>query len=126
MNDKSRSSFPAVKSFKQTGADTIEIQWTDGHCGLVSLGTLRDMCPCAGCAGESILFESYSPPEPDRKAPGRYELKAASPVGNYALKIVWGDGHELGIYSWEHLRSLCECEQCLIASNSPKRIERAK
>ncbi|HEX9656792.1 MAG TPA: DUF971 domain-containing protein [Bacteroidota bacterium] len=113
MNSNPRPTVPAVRSFKQTSAELIEIRWTDGHQGLVSLATLRDRCPCAGCSGESILFESYSPPEQDKKTPGRYELKSASSVGNYALKIVWGDGHDLGIYSWEHIRSLCECNECL-------------
>ena len=29
-------------------------------------------------------------------------------VGNYALKIRWSDGHDTGLYTWEHLRRLCE------------------
>ena len=27
------------------------------------------------------------------------------PVGNYALRIVWSDGHDTGIYSYDHLRA---------------------
>jgi DUF971 family protein len=34
------------------------------------------------------------------------------PVGKYALKFRWNDGHETGIYSWEYLRRVCECEDC--------------
>ena len=35
------------------------------------------------------------------------------PAGNrYAYKIVWSDGHDSGIYTLEHLRSLCQCPQC--------------
>jgi DUF971 family protein len=26
-----------------------------------------------------------------------------SPVGNYALALAWGDGHDTGIYSFEFL-----------------------
>jgi DUF971 family protein len=29
-------------------------------------------------------------------------------VGNYALKITWSDGHNSGLYTWPHLRRLCE------------------
>jgi DUF971 family protein len=29
-------------------------------------------------------------------------------VGNYALKIRWSDGHDMGLYTWGHLRRLCE------------------
>lgn len=32
------------------------------------------------------------------------ELKA---VGHYALQIVFDDGHDSGLYSWEYLRQLC-------------------
>ena len=28
-------------------------------------------------------------------------------VGNYAVNIVFSDGHKSGIYSWDYVRSLC-------------------
>ncbi len=28
------------------------------------------------------------------------------PVGNYALKLAFDDGHDTGLYSWEHLHDL--------------------
>jgi ATP-binding protein involved in chromosome partitioning len=31
-------------------------------------------------------------------------------VGNYALAFYWSDGHSTGIYSYEHLRKLCDEE----------------
>ncbi len=88
-------------------------QWDDGHSGPVSLQSLRDQCPCAGCQGESVLFQNYVPPPPDTSAPGRYDLRAVETVGNYALKFRWADGHDQGLYTWEHIRGLCECPQCL-------------
>jgi DUF971 family protein len=30
----------------------------------------------------------------------------AKPVGRYAVRIVFDDGHDTGIYSWDYLRSL--------------------
>ena len=29
-------------------------------------------------------------------------------VGNYALNIMWEDGHQFGIYNWGYLRDLCD------------------
>lgn len=29
------------------------------------------------------------------------------PAGNYALKIVFDDGHDSGLYDWEYLRHMC-------------------
>ena len=36
-----------------------------------------------------------------------------TPVGKYALKFKWSDGHESGIYSWEYLRRVCRCNDCM-------------
>jgi DUF971 family protein len=35
------------------------------------------------------------------------EIKAIEPVGNYAIRPVFSDGHDSGIYSWDFLHSLC-------------------
>ena len=43
------------------------------------------------------------------------KMLGAEPVGNYAIRINWSDGHNSGIYSWEHLRRICQCEQCRAA-----------
>jgi len=40
---------------------------------------------------------------------------SAGPVGKYALKFKWNDGHELGIYSWQFLRDVCPCRDCRAA-----------
>jgi DUF971 family protein len=40
-----------------------------------------------------------------------------TPVGKYALKFKWTDGHESGIYSWEYLRRVCRCEECMVKGN---------
>ena len=34
------------------------------------------------------------------------------PMGHYAIRIDWNDGHNTGIYSYDHLRKICPCEQC--------------
>ena len=96
-----------LKKLKQVSSDEFSAFWDDGHEGTIRLRDLRDSCPCAGCKGETVLFRTYEPPPPDRSTPGRYEIRAIERVGDYAIKIEWGDGHALGIYTWELLRSLC-------------------
>jgi DUF971 family protein len=34
------------------------------------------------------------------------KLERVDLVGNYAIQLVWKDGHSYGIYSWEYLRDL--------------------
>jgi DUF971 family protein len=35
------------------------------------------------------------------------EITAIEPVGYYAIRPVFSDGHDSGIYSWDFLHSLC-------------------
>ena len=34
-------------------------------------------------------------------------ITAIRPVGNYALQLVFNDGHDTGLYSWDYLYQLC-------------------
>ncbi|HEX4517428.1 MAG TPA: DUF971 domain-containing protein [Polyangiaceae bacterium] len=92
------------------GARTTEIDWADGHTGVYPHSILRGYCPCAGCQGHSgtITFIPYD------EAHGSLglEIDDMKPVGNYALEIVWFDGHASGIYSYTYLRALCQCAEC--------------
>lgn len=38
-------------------------------------------------------------------------IRAIEPMGRYAVKLVFDDGHDTGIYSWPHLRELGEKRQ---------------
>jgi DUF971 family protein len=33
-------------------------------------------------------------------------IKGVEPAGNYALKIIFDDGHDSGLYTWEYLHDL--------------------
>ena len=90
---------------------TVSLLWDDAHDSRISLQTLRDNCPCAGCKGETVLMHTYEPVK-SPALPGKYTLRNIEQVGYYALQMYWGDGHATGIYTWDHLRNLCECELC--------------
>ena len=101
-----------------TGGTGVEIVWKDGHRSSYSFVFLRDACPCALCDDERDKA-NRAPGDPPALAPGAlpmFKEKArpthAEPVGRYAIRFVWNDGHELGIYSWPFLREHCPCELC--------------
>jgi DUF971 family protein len=94
-----------------TQSDVLFLTWDDGHSGPISLHALRDDCPCAGCKGETVLLKTYMPAETP-EMPGKYKLVGAQQVGSYALSVTWADGHQTGIYTWKHLRALCQCKAC--------------
>lgn len=89
----------------------LVITWEDGHVSSFPLEHLRQHCPCASCTGHGAipLDLRLSRPIPPLGA----ELKAFYPVGNYAVQIVFGDGHSGGIFSYQRLRALCPCPTCM-------------
>jgi DUF971 family protein len=98
-------------ALRRDGPDRLVIEWNDGHRSTYAWAHLRAHCPCAGCREERD-----KPPDPFRILKPS-ELVPLAPVsmprvGRYAYKIVWSDGHDMGIYTLEHLRSLCQCPQC--------------
>ncbi len=91
----------------------IQIDWKDGHKSDYRLVYLRDHCPCAGCTGAH-----GTPPRPKtgdnpfKMFEPALKMQTVEPVGNYAIRIDWSDGHSTGIYSFEHFRRICPCGAC--------------
>lgn len=79
----------------------LRIRWSDGHESTYDWAYLRGWCPCAGCQGHGGELHYVHADNTD--------LAKIAVVGNYALGLTWGDGHETGIYSYRHLRQLCPC-----------------
>jgi DUF971 family protein len=88
----------------------IKIDWKDGHHSDYSLACLRDNCPCATCAGAHDAPPRTSPSSSESAFPMLkpvLKMVNVEPVGNYAIRIHWSDGHNTGIYTFEHLREIC-------------------
>jgi DUF971 family protein len=92
---------------------TLTINWHDGHVSEFPLDGLRRACPCAECQGGHENMGELPDPEIFDVPPlMRWEKVKLQPVGNYAVRFIWDDGHDAGIYSWERLRAMCPCEEC--------------
>ena len=94
----------------------IKIDWKDGHHSEYELPYLRDKCPCATCTGA----HGTPPRQPEApQALGAFpmykpalRILGVEQMGNYAVRINWSDGHNTGIYSYEHFRRICPCAEC--------------
>jgi DUF971 family protein len=94
---------------RREGDDRLYVEWSDGQKGDITWDNLRAHCPCATCREDRD-----KPPDPFRILSTK-ELEAGpprpvamSPVGYYAYKVVWNDGHDAGIFTLENLRELCQ------------------
>ncbi len=117
MSTKTSSTDP--KTLDISKSQGIDIVWADGHASKFGLSFLRDHCPCATCSNA----HGTSEPQPGTKSANPFVMYKALPkivdvemVGRYAIRIVWNDGHNTGLYSFDLLRGLCQCAEC--TSNS--------
>ena len=109
MNDK----YIAKKLTVDLSNQNLRISWEDGHESNYPLDALRKSCPCVTCMGGHENMGKKVDPAVFLEEPENYrEIRNINPVGNYAIQIVWSDGHDSGIYRWEALREMCPCREC--------------
>ena len=90
--------------------DLLLLKWDDGKEDFLSLKSMRDNCPCANCSGETDVFGNlYKGPEKVLNKDS-YIITGIQPIGYYALRPFWKDGHHSGIFSYQLLKSLCKKE----------------
>jgi DUF971 family protein len=88
-----------------TDAQTLTVEWADGHSSVFPLDRLRAACPCANCEGKSI--DHIAPPDDAASAPDRQWMDLdIEPAGSIGIRITWDDGHNAGIFRWDRLRRL--------------------
>jgi Mrp family chromosome partitioning ATPase/DUF971 family protein len=82
------------------GHGEIIVKLGDGREIRVRNKTLRVSCQCALCVNE---FTGQPLLNPD-SVPEDIKVESFASLGNYALGIVWSDGHSSGIFPWEHIK----------------------
>ncbi len=97
------------KLVKRVSPKQTDITWNDGHFSSYPSWYLRENCMCAACIEEFTGVRKIA----HGSIPSGLERVGVAPVGNYALQFSWSDGHDSGIYTFDHLRKLCPCPQCL-------------
>jgi DUF971 family protein len=109
---------PAAVKIHVTSGAGVDITWADRHASHYDFAYLRDLCPCATCNDEREKKRQFAFAGPASSAAlpmfkPKPSAKAATVVGNYAIQITFTDGHATGIFSYDHLRTICSCAECL-------------
>jgi len=97
--------YPTAVAFEQK---RLLITWEDGHQSRYAPFDLRLACPCAQCVDEVTGQRTIRP----EHIPADIKPQEMRPVGRYGVSFQWSDGHGTGIYTFERLRELCQCELC--------------
>jgi DUF971 family protein len=107
-----------IKVHLSSGAG-VDITWADGHSSHYEFAYLREECPCATCNDIREKKQSLDVAAPTLMSSPALPMfkpkpsaRAATQVGNYAIQLSFSDGHSTGIYSYDHLRNICPCDEC--------------
>ncbi len=96
------TAFPAELVFRKAAAE-LRIRFDDGFEGVIPYELLRVESPSAETQGHGA--GDRPPPPSGKKSVG---VTGADPVGRYAVRIRFTDGHDTGLYTWAYLRELAE------------------
>jgi DUF971 family protein len=80
----------------------LHIEFFDNYNAILSAELLRVESPSAEVQGHSSK---------EKKTPlnkQNISITQIERVGNYAIRIIFDDGHDTGIYSWSYLREISE------------------
>ncbi len=79
----------------------LELAFDNGERYALTYEFLRVFTPSAEARGHGVGQETLQVGKRD------VDIVALEPVGNYAIKPVFSDGHDSGLYSWDVLYTLC-------------------
>ncbi|MCA9020875.1 MAG: DUF971 domain-containing protein [Planctomycetaceae bacterium] len=95
---------------KLEGENALLIGWDDGQRRRYTYAELRKACPCVTCrnekkqaAADPVKLPILTPLEARPVLVDKMSL-----AGNYAYRITFSDGHNTGLFTFEHLRELGE------------------
>lgn len=94
----------------QQSARVLEIDFDDGKAYAIPAELLRVESPSAevqghGSGGKKVVAGKRS-----------VGIRAAQPVGRYAVRLVFDDGHDTGLFTWSYLRKLGAEQTALMAA----------
>src|SRR6516165_4637641 len=80
----------------------LRLAFGDGVCEILSAELLRVTSPSAEVQGHS--------PAERKLVSGKIgvSIREIEPVGNYAVRLTFSDGHSTGIYTWSYLHDLSQ------------------
>jgi DUF971 family protein len=85
----------------------LEIAFNNATHFVLSCEYLRVYSPSAEVRGHGVGQEVL---QTDKE---EVNIVGIEPVGQYAIKLTFSDGHDTGLYSWDYLYDLCARQEAL-------------
>lgn len=101
MSERANTARPWPSEIKLRKAEHIlEVTFEDGTHYALPAELLRVESPSAEVQGHGTGQKTIVPGKRN------VTIESLEPVGNYALRIVFGDGHDSGLFTWDTLYRL--------------------
>jgi DUF971 family protein len=84
----------------RTVSRLLEVTFDDGKCFELPFEYLRVYSPSAEVRGHGVGQETLQIGKHD------VVINKVEPVGHYAVRLVFNDGHDSGLYTWKYLHEL--------------------
>ena len=94
--------WPTELKFRR-GAQSLHVAFETGAEVDIPYRKLRAQSPSAEVRGHGA-----GPKPPAPVVPEDIQVTRADPVGRYAVRIHFSDGHSSGLYTWQYLKELGE------------------
>jgi DUF971 family protein len=85
----------------------LELSYENGNSYRLPFEFLRVLSPSAEVRGHGPGQETLQTGKRD------VAINELEPVGHYAIRPMFSDGHDSGLFSWEYLHFLCENQDAL-------------
>ena len=111
MTDSDLSITPAPSEIRPSAdRKTLQITFADGNVASLAAELLRVESPSAEVQGHGA--DQKTTPAGKRHV----AMSQIEPVGNYAIRISFDDGHDTGIFSWSLLKDYATRRDSLMAA----------
>ncbi|WP_044552182.1 gamma-butyrobetaine hydroxylase-like domain-containing protein [Mesorhizobium japonicum] len=80
----------------------LSVAWDDGAVSLIPASTLR--------ARSRAAQEVRAHIDGNKRSFETVTVTSAEAIGSYAIRLVFSDGHDRGIYPWSYLREIADSE----------------
>ncbi len=108
--------WPTQLTFKR-GAKQLDISFEDGERFSIPFELLRVESPSAEVQGHHASQKQLVAGKSD------VGIDDAEPVGRYAVRLKFDDGHSSGIFSWDYLYELGENAEAMMADYAARMAE---
>lgn len=94
------------------GKTQLSVTWENGQTTAYPAAVLRDHARDAGSVRLSV--DNWAVP-----AASGLTITRVEPIGNYAVRLAFSDGHDRGIYPWAYLNEIAAADKLAQPVNMP-------